>query len=37
MPGPGRRSGYVGEQGEGKGDREFSGGGGLGKGITYEM
>jgi hypothetical protein len=34
MPGPGSRSGWVGEQG-GE-DREFSEGK-LGKGITFEM
>jgi hypothetical protein len=36
MPGPGSRSGWVGEQGEGGGDRGFSEGK-LGKGITFEM
>jgi hypothetical protein len=36
MPGPGIESGWVGEQGEGGGDREFSEGK-SGKGITSEM
>jgi hypothetical protein len=36
MPGPGSGSGWVGEQGEGGEDREFSKGK-LGKGITFEM
>jgi hypothetical protein len=36
MPGPGSGSGWVGEQGEGGGDREFSEKK-LGKGITFEM
>jgi hypothetical protein len=36
MPGPGSRSGRVGEQGEGGGDRVFSEGK-LGKGITFEI
>jgi hypothetical protein len=36
MPGPGSRSGWVGEQGEGEEDRGFSEGK-LGKGITFEM
>jgi hypothetical protein len=36
MPGPGNRSGCVGEQGEGGGGRRFSEGK-LGKGITFEM
>jgi hypothetical protein len=36
MPGPGSGSGWVGEQGEGGGDRGFSEGR-LGKGITFEM
>jgi hypothetical protein len=36
MPGPGSRSGWVGEQGEGGEDNGFSEGK-LGKGITYEM
>jgi hypothetical protein len=36
MPGPGRRSGWVGEQGEGGGDRGFSEKK-LGKGIAFEM
>jgi hypothetical protein len=36
MPGPGSRSGWVGEQGEGGGDRGFSEGK-PGKGITFEM
>jgi hypothetical protein len=36
MPGPGSRSGWVGEQGEGGEDRGFSEGK-LGKGITFEM
>jgi hypothetical protein len=35
-PGPGSRSGWVGEQGEGGGDRGFSEGK-LGKEITFEM
>ena len=35
MPGPGNRSGWVGDQGWG-GDREFSEKK-LGKGITFEM
>jgi hypothetical protein len=35
MPGPGSWSGWVGEQGEGRGDR-FSERK-LGKGITFEM
>jgi hypothetical protein len=36
MSGPGRRSGWVGEQGEGRGDRGFLEGE-IGKGITFEM
>ena len=36
MSGPGRRSGWVGEQGEGRGDRGFLEGK-IGKGITFEM
>jgi hypothetical protein len=36
MLGPGSRSGWVGEQGEERGDRRFSEGK-LGKGITFEM
>jgi hypothetical protein len=36
MPGPGGRSGWVGEQGEGERGKEFSGMK-LGKGITFEM
>jgi hypothetical protein len=36
MPGPGSRSGRVGEQEEVGGDRGFSEGK-LGKGITFEM
>jgi hypothetical protein len=36
MPGPGSRSGWVGEQGEGEGDRGLSEGK-LGKEITSEM
>jgi hypothetical protein len=36
MPGPGRGSGWVGEQGEGEGDREFLEGI-LRKGITFEI
>jgi hypothetical protein len=36
MPGPGRGSGWVGEQGEVEEDRGFSEGK-LGKGITFEM
>jgi hypothetical protein len=36
MPGPGSRSGWVGEQGEGGGKGEFSEGK-PGKGITFEM
>jgi hypothetical protein len=36
MPGPGSRSGWVGEQEEGGGDRGFSEGK-LGKGIAFEM
>jgi hypothetical protein len=36
MPGPGSRSGWVGEQGEGGGDRGFSERK-LGKGIIFEM
>jgi hypothetical protein len=36
MPGPGSRSGCVGEQEEGEGDRGFSEGK-LGKGIIFEM
>ena len=36
MPGPGSGSGWVGEQGEGGGDRGFSEGK-PGKEITYEM
>ena len=36
MPGPGSWSGWVGEQGDGGGDREFLEGN-LGKGITFEM
>jgi hypothetical protein len=36
LPGPGSRSRWVGEQGEGRGDREFSERK-LGKGIAFEM
>ena len=36
MPGPGSRSGWVGEQGEEGEDRGFSEGK-PGKGITFEM
>jgi hypothetical protein len=36
MLGPGSRSGWVGEQGDGGGDRGFSEGK-PGKGITFEM
>jgi hypothetical protein len=36
MPGPGSRSGWVGEQDEGEGERGFSERR-LGKGITLEM
>jgi hypothetical protein len=36
IPGPGSRSGWVGEQWEGGGDRGFSEEK-LGKGITFEM
>jgi hypothetical protein len=36
MPGPGSRSGWVGEQGEWEEDRGFSEGK-AGKGITFEM
>jgi hypothetical protein len=36
MPGPGSRSGWVGEQGEGGGNRVFSERK-LGKGIAFEM
>jgi hypothetical protein len=36
MSGPGSRSGYIGEKGEGDGDRRFLEGK-LGKGITFEM
>jgi hypothetical protein len=36
MPEQGNRSGWVGEQGEGEGDREFSDGE-PGNGITFEM
>jgi hypothetical protein len=36
IPGPGSRSGWVGEQGKGGGDREFLERK-LGKGITFEM
>ena len=36
MPGPGSRSGWVGEQGKGGGDRGFSERK-LGKGIAFEM
>jgi hypothetical protein len=36
MPGLGSWSGWVGEQGEGRGDRSFSEGK-PGKGITFEM
>jgi hypothetical protein len=36
MSGPGRRSGWVSEQGEGKGDRGISEGK-SGKRITFEM
>jgi hypothetical protein len=35
MPGPGSGSGWVGEQGEGSGERGFSEGK-LGKGVTFE-
>jgi hypothetical protein len=39
MPGPGRTSGCIGEQGEGVRDKVFSEGklGKLGEGITFEM
>jgi hypothetical protein len=36
MPGPGIKSGWVGDQGEGGEDRRFSEGK-LGKGIIFEM
>jgi hypothetical protein len=36
MPGPGSSSRWIGEQGEGEGDRGFSEGK-PGKGITFEM
>jgi hypothetical protein len=36
LPGPGSRSRWVGEQGQGEGDRGFSERK-LGKGITFEM
>jgi hypothetical protein len=36
MPGPGSRSGWIGEQGEEGEDREFSEGK-QGKGITFKM
>jgi hypothetical protein len=36
MPGPGSRSGWVGDHGEREEDRGFSEGK-LGKGITFEM
>jgi hypothetical protein len=36
MPGPGKRSGWGGEQREWGGDKGFSEGK-LGKGITFEM
>jgi hypothetical protein len=36
IPGPERGSGWVGEQGDGGGDRGFSEGK-LGKGITFKM
>jgi hypothetical protein len=36
MSGPRSRSGWVGEQGEGRGDKGFSKGK-PGKGITFEM
>jgi hypothetical protein len=36
MPGPGSRSGWIGEQGEGGENRGFSEGK-PGKGITFEM
>jgi hypothetical protein len=36
MPGPGSRSGWVGEQGEGEGIRDFQRGN-KEKGITFEM
>ena len=36
MPGPGSRSGWVGQQGEGTGYRGYSEGK-LGKGIAFEM
>jgi hypothetical protein len=36
MPGPGSRSGWVGEQGEGGGHRGFSERK-LGKGVAFEM
>jgi hypothetical protein len=36
IPGPGRRSGWVGDQGKGRRDRGFSEGK-LGKGLTFEM
>jgi hypothetical protein len=38
MPGPGSRSGWIGEQGAGgRGRDKIFSGGGLGKGITFEM
>jgi hypothetical protein len=36
ISGPGSRSGWVGDQGEGRWDRGFSEGK-LGKGITFEI
>jgi hypothetical protein len=36
MPGPGSRSGWVGEQGEGGGDKRFSVGK-PGKGLTFKI
>jgi hypothetical protein len=36
IPGQGSRSGWVGEQGEGRWDREYFEGK-PGKGVTYEM
>jgi hypothetical protein len=36
LPRPGRESGWIGEQGEGRRDRGFSERK-LGKGITFEM
>jgi hypothetical protein len=37
MPGPGSRSGFIGEQGEGVEYREFSERKSLGKEIAFEM